>query len=80
MRAFNAREGFDRQDDKLPEKMFKPLKGGVSDGWKLDHLEVRAAMENYYQVCGWDVNTGNPTRARLEDLELGWVADQLGVS
>ena len=80
MRAFNAREGFDRQNDKLPEKLFKPLKGGVSDGWKLDRDELRAAMDNYYQACGWDVNTGNPTRARLEELELGWVADQLGVS
>jgi aldehyde:ferredoxin oxidoreductase len=32
MRAFNAREGFDRRNDVLPEKLFKPLIGGVSDG------------------------------------------------
>jgi hypothetical protein len=29
-------------------------------------------------MAGWDVATGNPTRAKLEELELGWIADQLG--
>jgi aldehyde:ferredoxin oxidoreductase len=79
MRAFNAREGFDRSNDTLPEKMFKPLKGGVSDGWALDRDEVEAAMDQYFEFCGWDVETGNPTRAKLEELELGWVADKLGI-
>ena len=77
MRAFNAREGLDRKDDVLPEKLFKPLKGGVSDGWKLDRAEVESALDKYFEFCGWDVNTGNPTRAKLEELDLGWVADQL---
>jgi len=75
MRAFNAREGLDRKDDVLPEKLFKPLKGGVSDGWKLDRAEVESALDKYFEFCGWDVKTGNPTRAKLEELELGWVAD-----
>ncbi len=79
MRAFNAREGFGRKNDLLPEKLFKPLKGGVSDGWKLDHEEVEAAMNKYYEFCGWDVKTGNPTRSKLDELDLGWLADQLGL-
>jgi aldehyde:ferredoxin oxidoreductase len=79
LRAFNAREGFDRRNDVIPEKLFKPLKGGVSDGWKLDRDEVEAAMEKYYAFCGWEIKTGNPTRARLEMLDLGWVADQLNL-
>jgi len=77
MRAFNAREGFDRKNDTLPEKLFKPLKGGVSDGWKLDRQEVDTALAKYYEICGWDAETGNPTRAKLEELGLGWVADLL---
>ncbi len=77
MRAFNAREGLDRKDDVLPEKLFKPLKGGVSDGWKLDRAEVESALDKYFEFCGWDIKTGNPTRAKLEELDLGWVADQL---
>jgi aldehyde:ferredoxin oxidoreductase len=79
MRAFNAREGLDRKDDVLPQKLFEPLKGGVSDGWKLDRDEVESALDKYFGFCGWDVKTGNPTRAKLEELDLGWVADQLGM-
>jgi len=77
MRAFNAREGMDRKDDVIPEKLFKPLKGGVSDGWKLDRDEVETALTEYFKFCGWDVETGVPTRHKLEELDLGWVADQL---
>jgi len=77
MRAFNAREGFDRKDDNLPNKVFQPLIGGVSDGWKLDRAEVETAIEKYFEICGWDVSTGIPTRAKLEELDLDWVADQI---
>jgi aldehyde:ferredoxin oxidoreductase len=78
MRAFNAREGIDRKDDKLPEKFFKQaLKGGTSDGWKLDQAEFEAALDTYFGLCGWDVQTGIPTRSKLNGLGLDWVADQL---
>jgi aldehyde:ferredoxin oxidoreductase len=79
MRAFNAREGFDRTNDVLPEKLFKPLKGGVSDGWVLDRDEIKSATDKYFEFCGWDVKTGNPTRTKLDELDLGWVADKLGI-
>ena len=77
MRVFNAREGMDRKSDVVPEKLFKPLKGGASDGWVLDRDEVESALDKYFEFCGWDVKTGIPTRAKLEELDLGWVADQL---
>lgn len=73
MRAFNAREGIDRQADVVPEKLFKPLKGGVSDGWKLDRDEVEAALDKYFELCGWDIETGIPTREKLDELDLGWI-------
>jgi aldehyde:ferredoxin oxidoreductase len=73
MRAFNAREGIDRQADVLPEKLFKPLQGGVSDGWKLDREEVEAALDKYFQFCGWDIDTGVPTREKLDELDLEWI-------
>jgi aldehyde:ferredoxin oxidoreductase len=79
MRAFNAREGIDRKDEGLPKKFYKPLKGGVSDGWKMDRDEFESALDTYFEMCGWDVNTGVPTRTKLDELELGWVADQIGV-
>lgn len=81
LRAFNAREGIDRKQDKLPEKFFKKaLKGGASDGWKLDRGEFEAALDKYFELSEWDVETGVPTRAKLEQLGLGWVADQLGAT
>ncbi len=80
MRAFNAREGVDRAQDKLPEKMFKrALKGGKSDGIKVDREEFEAGLDEYYRQNDWDVETGVPTRHKLEELELGWVADQLNL-
>ncbi|MBI3158198.1 MAG: aldehyde ferredoxin oxidoreductase family protein [Chloroflexi bacterium] len=78
LRAFNAREGLDRKADKLPAKLFKKaLKGGASDGFKLDEDEFEAALDSYYEQSGWDAETGNPTRPTLERLGLDWVADQL---
>lgn len=74
MRAFNAREGLDRRNDVIPEKLFKPLKGGTSDGWKLDRDEVNVAMDLYFEFCGWDVETGNPTQSKLDELGLEWIA------
>ena len=74
MRAFNAREGIDRQQDQIPEKLFKPLKGGTSDGWKLDKAEVEGALEIYYELSGWDAESGNPTSEKLEELGLSWIS------
>lgn len=79
LRAFNAREGIDRKDDTLPKKMFKELKGGATDGVKLDHQEMEHAKDVYFAMSGWDVKTGIPTRAKLEELGIGWVADGIGV-
>jgi len=79
MRSFNAREGINRNQDTLSEKFFqKPLKGGPSDGWKVDKAEWEAARDEYYRQSGWDVTSGTPTRQTLEKLALGWVADKLG--
>ena len=34
-------------------------------------------LDEYYAARGWDLKTGTPTRAKLEELGLGYVADQL---
>jgi aldehyde:ferredoxin oxidoreductase len=76
-RAFNAREGLDRKDDKLPEKFFKrALKGGPSEGWRIDPAEFETWLDKYFELCGWDIETGIPDRAKLADLGLAWIADQ----
>ena len=78
MRAFNAAEGISRNQDQLPEKFFnKSLKGGPTDGWKVDKAEFETALNEYYRQCGWDEKKGVPTRETLTRLGLDWVADKL---
>jgi aldehyde:ferredoxin oxidoreductase len=78
LRAFNAREGTGAEADTVPPKLLIPLQGGVSDGMAVATGEVEAAKALYYQMAGWDED-GRPTRAQLEELALGWVADELGL-
>lgn len=75
MRFFNAREGFDRNDDKLPERIFQPFADGPSKGACVNKDEFDRALEAYYEFAGWDKNTGNPTEASLKRLSLGWLLD-----
>jgi aldehyde:ferredoxin oxidoreductase len=77
LRAFNAREGIGREADVLPKKLQRALQGGRSDGILVTVEEVEQAKDQYYAMAGWDVASGTPTRARLEALDLGWVADML---
>lgn len=77
LRAFNAREGFDGRNDVLPRKLFRGLRSGPTSGWKLERGQFSAALEMYYAMSGWNVETGNPTRPKLEELGLGWVANEL---
>jgi aldehyde:ferredoxin oxidoreductase len=75
MRAFNAREGAGRELDTLPKKIFdEPLQGGASDGVAVTRQELEEALDIYYEMCGWDVATGKPTKTKLEELSLGWMA------
>jgi aldehyde:ferredoxin oxidoreductase len=77
MRVFNAREGFDCQDDTLPPKLHQALAGGKSDGARVTKEEIEWAKDWYYRLAGWDANTGNPTRAKLEALGLEWIAGEI---
>lgn len=73
LKAFNMREGFTREQDKLPPRIFQPLKGGESDGMSFDEEELERAKDMYYAMAGWDVQTGNPTPERLAELGIGWI-------
>ncbi len=77
LRAFNAREGIGREEDHFTKRLHEALKGGVSDGLAVTPEELEAAKDLYYEMAGWDVKTGMPKRAKLVELGLGWVAEQL---
>jgi aldehyde:ferredoxin oxidoreductase len=71
-RIFNAREGLDRKDDKLPKKFFKALGGaGPTAGIALTHEEIETAKDAYYKLAGWTEN-GIPTSQTMERLDIAW--------
>jgi aldehyde:ferredoxin oxidoreductase len=74
-RAFNAREGLTGKDDSLPERFFRPFESGPLKNIAVDKNAFTEAVRAYYQMLGWDTETGIPTRAKLYELGIGWVAD-----
>jgi aldehyde:ferredoxin oxidoreductase len=78
LRAFNARERIGKGADVLPKKLFEPLGGkGPTAGVALTTGEFEHARDTYYRLAGCDPDTGYPTRARLADLGLEWVGEQV---
>jgi aldehyde:ferredoxin oxidoreductase len=74
MRAFNAREGFTRADDRLPQKFSRSMQGtGPTAGTTYSPEDLEHYKEVYYQLAGWDAATGNPPPQRLEQLGLEWI-------
>ncbi len=76
-RVFNLREGFSRQDDVLPERLYQGLENGALKGEAMPRDEFDQALTVLYGLKGWDAETGIPTRQRLEALSLGWAAELL---
>jgi aldehyde:ferredoxin oxidoreductase len=77
------RENRTRENDTLNEPYFEKaitcLAGsatGLVNG-PIDKAKFEALKDRYYELRGWDVNTGWPTRAKLEELGLKDVADEL---
>jgi benzoyl-CoA reductase subunit BamB len=64
VRANNIRRGMRRKDEKPPE-----------DHWKKRFPELEQnLLDEYYRFKGWN-SQGIPTRESLEELELGYVAE-----
>ncbi len=75
-RAFSIRQGAGKEFDLPPEHEQNIAFDYVAYG-KVNPESMKAYLKDYYQARGWDVNTGIPTRAKLEELGLGYVADEL---
>jgi len=76
MRAFNIREGFTREDDRIPERFHQPLAAGPLKGFKLDKIEFNRAIETYYRMMDWD-ERGIPRLGKLQELDIEWVTKML---
>jgi aldehyde:ferredoxin oxidoreductase len=69
-RLFNCREGFTPADDVLPQRMHEGIGNGALKGERVDPDQFLAARRLYYEMAGWDASTGQPTAARLAELEV----------
>lgn len=69
-RQFNVREGFSKNNDTLPERIFKEtLKNGAAKGQLLPRKEFEVMLTEYYNLRGWD-QEGRPTEAKLQELGI----------
>ncbi len=76
-RAFNLREGMTRDDDRLPRRMQQHFVSGKVNEEPVDPEVLEEAKETFYGMMGWDTATGVPTLAKLQELDIAWVYDQL---
>jgi len=75
-RAFNIREGFTKEDDWLPKRMFEGILNGPRRGQKVNKDDLYKARDLYYEMAGWN-SDGVPTEGKLAELDLLWIADEL---
>ena len=78
MRAFCVREGIDRQADTLPGRLMQdPLPEGPAEGMVIDKDTLEMLKDAYYDLRGWDKETGRPTAEKLAELDLADIAEDM---
>ena len=68
-RLFNLKAGFTAEDDKLPERFFRPTPDGALRDKALGFEEMESAKRYYYDLMGWD-RRGIPKPEKLEELGI----------
>jgi len=67
-RCFNIREGFTRKDDDIPTRLKEPLPAGPAKGQRINNID--SLIDRYFEVFGWDRETGIPKEEVLKKLDL----------
>ena len=73
-RMLNLRRGLACADDGLPALLLQPLDEGGTEGTVPD---VGVLLSGAYAECGWNPETGKPTRETLEELGLDFAVEAL---
>ena len=76
-RAFNALEGLTAEDDRTAPRFLTGFSFGPREGQHIDAEELKQSKQDYYEKMGWNPTLAVPTRKKLEELGIGWVADTL---
>jgi aldehyde:ferredoxin oxidoreductase len=75
-KLFNIREGWQPEDDWLPERLLRePLTTGSAAGVALFPTELRLVLRGYYEARKWDARGFVPDR-KLAQLGIGTAANE----
>jgi len=69
-RMFLTREGIGRRHDNLPARYFQPMPSGRYQGEVIDSAMFNRMLDEYYELHGWNLQTGIPEDGTVEKLEL----------
>lgn len=70
-RVYCNREGIRRKDDTLPERLLStPLPEGPAEGMVIDMNTLEMLKDAYYTYRGWNLDDGMPSNAKLKELGL----------
>ena len=73
MRMFNQREGLGEKDEYLPERIYlQPYSEGPMKGNHVDKANFLWARDIYYDMAGWDRQTGGVKPHKITELNLTW--------
>ena len=76
-RVFNMREGMTRADDKLPQRMQNFHVTKTINEKPVMPAELQGALTQFYTDMGWDAQSGVPTVAKLNELDIPWAQEYL---
>ncbi len=70
-RLLAEREGYKRDSDTLPGRLFnEEVKNGPAEGEILPEDKFLEMLEEYYELRGWNPEDGTPTEEKLSELGL----------
>jgi aldehyde:ferredoxin oxidoreductase len=69
-RLFNLREGLTAADDRLPNRVMTAFESGPIEGSAIASEDLERFKRRFYEVMGWESETGAPTAECLRELEL----------
>lgn len=76
-RAYNMREGLTAADDTLPKRFFSPTPRGGLKSTAIDAESFVGAIHTFYNMMGWDSETGLPSNDKLAELGIDWAEEAI---
>ncbi|MEM0453862.1 MAG: aldehyde ferredoxin oxidoreductase family protein [Sulfolobales archaeon] len=74
IRVIEVREGFDSKADKNPPPrvLYEAIPEGPSKGARTSPREFRIMLRRFYELMGWDPESGIPKPEKLKELNLDY--------